>query len=107
MRAKPRRVVHYLTEGGADPFDDWLDGIADARTRHRIIVRVERAELGNLGDFHSVGDRVCEMVLDFGPGYRVYFGLDGDDLILLGGGDKGSQAADIRLAKERWEDYHA
>ena len=107
MDARPRTILHYLAEGGTDPFEEWLDSIRDGRTRHRIINRIERAESGNLGVFHSIGEGVSEMILDFGPGFRVYFGFDGDDVILLGGGDKDTQAGDIRTVKKRWEEYHA
>lgn len=107
MDARPRTILHYLAEDGTDPFEEWLDGIRDGRTRHRIINRIERAEIGNLGVFHSVGDGVNEMILDFGPGYRVYFGFDGDDVILLGGEDKRTQDGDIEAATRRWEDYGA
>jgi putative addiction module killer protein len=62
---------------------------------------------GNLGDCEPVGEGVSELRIDIGPGYRVYFGEDGDDVILLGGGDKSTQAADIKSAKERWRDYNA
>jgi putative addiction module killer protein len=60
-----------------------------------------------LGDWGSVGDGVFELIFDFGPGYRVYFGQDGDRIILLGGGTKRSQRKDIHDAQERWSDYNA
>lgn len=62
---------------------------------------------GNFGDVNSVGGGVHELVIDFGPGYRVYFGEDGDEVILLGGGNKSTQIADITKAKDRWSDYNA
>ena len=68
---------------------------------------MDRVELGNFGEWDSVGSGVCELKLDFGPGYRAYHGLDDDDVILLGGGSKKAQSSDIRKAIERWEEYNA
>ncbi len=80
----------------------------DARAKGRILARLLRLENGNFGDHKAVGEGVFELRIDCGPGYRVYFGLDGSEIVvLLGGGDKGSQEADIRAAKERWADYNA
>ncbi len=62
---------------------------------------------GNLGDWKPVGEGVSELKIDFGPGYRVYFGQDGDEVILLTGGAKGTQSADVAKAKEYWRDYNA
>lgn len=72
------------------------------------MTRLDRVERGNFGSHHSVGDGVTELVIDFGPGYRIYFGQDGKDLvILLIGGDKSSQRTDIKTAKEYWRSYNA
>jgi putative addiction module killer protein len=72
------------------------------------MVRLGRVELGNFGEHRGVGEGVFELVIDVGPGYRVYFGKDGKQLvILLIGGTKGSQAADIETAKKYWRDYNA
>ena len=70
-------------------------------------MRLNRVAQGNLGDCEPVGDGVYELKIDFGPGYRVYFGEDGDDVILLGGGAKNTQPSDIKKAKRRWSDYNA
>lgn len=81
-------------------FTVWLAGLRDARARSRIIKRIERAAMGNLGDVAPVGDGVSEMRIFYGPGYRVYFVQLGDKLtILLCGGDKSSQSKDIAAAK--------
>jgi len=70
--------------------------------------RLDRVEGGNLGVHRSVGDGVTELVIDFGPGYRIYFGQDGMELIvLLAGGEKKSQQADIERAKRYWRNYNA
>jgi putative addiction module killer protein len=77
----------------------WFSGLRDRRARARIDVRIRRLSLGNLGDVRSVGEGVCELRIDYGPGYRVYFVQGGQALvILLAGGDKGTQERDIRTA---------
>lgn len=78
---------------------EWLDGLRDIRARARIQVRIERLAAGNAGDVRPVGEGVSELRIDYGPGYRVYFTRRGRDVvILLAGGDKSSQAVDIRMA---------
>jgi len=80
-------------------FARWLDNLRDIRARARIQVRVERLTAGNAGDVKPVGEGVSELRIDYGPGYRVYFKKHGREVvILLAGGDKGSQAADIKTA---------
>ena len=80
-------------------FDHWLDGIKDTLTRKRLGVRLRKVALGNLGDVKPVGEGVWEMREFFGPGWRMYYIQQGDVLILmLGGGDKSSQSADIAAA---------
>jgi len=80
-------------------FAKWLDGLRDMRARARVQVRIERLGTGNVGDAKSVGEGVSEMRIDYGPGYRVYFIKRGSEVIvLLAGGDKRTQDADIRTA---------
>jgi putative addiction module killer protein len=82
-----------------EAFRDWLDGLRDVRTQARIAARLRLAEAGNLGDWRSVGGEVSEMRIDFGPGYRLYFARRQTVLIImLAGGDKSSQARDIKRA---------
>ena len=77
----------------------WLDGLRDVRARARVLVRVERLAGGNPGDVRPVGEGVSELRIDYGPGYRVYFRRQGRTVIvLLAGGDKRSQSADIKTA---------
>jgi len=77
-------------------FDYWLDGLKDRTTRLRLSRRLDKAQRGNLGDIKPVGDGVFEMREHFGPGWRMYYVQRGDILIvMLGGGDKSTQAADI------------
>ncbi len=80
-------------------FTKWLDGLRDIRARARVLARIERFSMGHAGDVKSVGEGVSEMRIDYGPGYRVYFGKRGRSLvILLAGGDKSSQRRDINTA---------
>jgi putative addiction module killer protein len=80
-------------------FAAWLDGLADVRARARVQARVERLAAGNPGDVNPVGQGVSELRIDYGPGYRVYFIRHGKTVIvLLAGGDKTTQAADIKTA---------
>jgi len=82
-------------------FDAWLSGLRDRQARVRIIARIERLGLGNPGDVKPVGAGISEMRLNYGPGYRVYYQRHGEVLIvLLAGGEKSTQAADIAKAKE-------
>ncbi len=82
-----------------DVFAEWLDGLADIRARARILVRIERLAEGNPGDVEPVGEGVSELRINYGPGYRVYYVQQGLSLIiLLAGGDKKTQAKDIKAA---------
>lgn len=99
------RLREYEDALGRSPFRGWLDSL-ELAARARVQARLLRAESGNLGDHKSLGGGVWELRLDFGPGYRVYFGWDGPGLvILLAGGDKGSQRRDIAKAREYWLEY--
>jgi putative addiction module killer protein len=81
-------------------FAAWIGALRDLRAVAKIDVRIGRLRLGNFGDMRPVGDSVSELRVDFGPGYRVYFTKVGDKIVvLLCGGDKGSQARDIEIAK--------
>jgi len=80
-------------------FVQWLDSLRDLRARARVQVRIERLAAGNPGDVEPVGEGVSELRINYGPGYRVYFKKHGQELILLlAGGDKSTQARDIRTA---------
>jgi putative addiction module killer protein len=108
MDAKPQAIRVYETKGGTRPFDAWLRKLRDSRARQRVRTRINRLRLGNFGDYQVVGDGVCELRIDCGPGYRVYYGRDGAEIvILLIGGDKRTQDRDIETAKEYWADYLA
>lgn len=89
------------------PFEEWLDNFKSKEDRERVYSRLLRLKQGNFGDCKSVGDGVFELRYFFGSGYRVYFGRDGDKLVLiLCGGDKSTQEKDIKKAKEYWRIYN-
>lgn len=91
----------YKTPEGKEPFTDWLKSFKDKTLKYRIITRIDRLETGSLGDYKAISNGVNELRLKFGSGYRVYFTIVGKQLIiLLCGGDKTSQASDIRKAKQ-------
>ncbi len=98
-------VREYLTGSGKSPFADWFDSL-HALAAAKVAVAIVRLEAGNFSNVKSVGSGVYEYRIDFGPGYRVYFGKDGDRLIiLLGGGSKKRQQRDIAEAIRLWAEY--
>lgn len=104
--AKPKKVLVYADHAGKEPFTDWLYGLKDSMGRKRILIRITRLEQGNYGDCEPVGEGVSELRMFFDSGYRVYFGEDADNIVvLLCGGDKSSQKKDIEQAKAYWQGY--
>ena len=98
-------LQEYLTATGKSPFGVWFNGL-NAQAAARVAVAVSRMERGNLSNIKGVGAGVMECRIDTGPGYRIYFGRDGDLLIiLLAGGTKRRQQKDIEAAQECWADY--
>ena len=98
-------VRQYLDRQGNSPFGAWFEGL-DETAAAKVTIAVTRLEQGNFSNVKGVGSGVLEYRIDFGPGYRIYFGKDGDCLvILLGGGSKKRQSADVSLAAVRWQDY--
>ena len=98
-------IKKLQTPQGDVPFDDWINRI-DMRAQARVASRLDRIERGNFGDHRSVGQGVMELRVDHGPGYRIYFGRDGlEVVILLGGGSKQRQRADIKQAQRNWKKY--
>ena len=91
------------TNNETDQFSEWFENLHDLKTKMRIAARVNRARVGNFGEYKVLDDGVCEMKIDFGPGYRVYYAQEGLHVyLLLVGGDKSSQTADIAKAKKMW-----
>jgi putative addiction module killer protein len=106
MEIQPREIKQYITEDGKIPFSEWLDSLKDRKARLKIKLRLDRVEQGNLGDFKAVGEGVFELRIDYGGGYRIYFGQVGLTIILLlCGGDKSSQNKDIQQAQKYWRNY--
>ena len=96
----------YVSRDGKRPFIDWLKKLRDQRARDRIHNQVDRLRLGNTGDFKPVGNGVFELRIHCGPGYRIYYGRTGGQIILLlCGGDKASQQQDVKRAMQYWNDY--
>ena len=108
MEVRPRRVEEYVREDGSCPYDEWFSGLTDLRAKAQIDKRIARLRLGLLGEWDNVGDGVIELIFkSTGPGYRIYCGPDGLDLvILLGGGVKSGQQSDIDRARKCWQDYN-
>jgi len=101
-----KKILHYQTATGKIPYREWFDAFKDKIVKARIRIRIDRAQEGNRGKHRVLGGGLVELKEDFGPGYRIYLGQDGDELIiLLCGGDKKTQDKDIRLAQEYWQDY--
>jgi putative addiction module killer protein len=99
------RILEYNGPDGHSPFRAWFDAL-DPVAAAKVTVAVMRMELGNLSNAKSVGLGVSEFKIDFGPGYRIYFGKDGSEIvILLGGGSKKRQQRDVAKAAARWADY--
>jgi len=98
-RIRATTVVRIIEIRKTSLFAQWLDDLRDVRARARIQARIERLAAGNAGDVEPVGEGVSELRIDYGPGYRVYFKRRGRELIfLLAGGDKSTQAKDIKAA---------
>ena len=99
-------IIHYLSDTGRDLYQDWLDRLKDRTAQARITMRINRMAVGAFGACKPIRDGVWELRLDHGPGYRVYYAQSGKRLILLLlGGDKRNQQADIEKAIECWHDY--
>lgn len=99
-------IRHYVSRAGKDIFDDWFRGLADLRAQAKIAVRINRLAAGNFGDSKSLRGGVSELRIDWGPGYRVYYALIRETgALLLCGGDKRKQAADIERAIKYFQDY--
>lgn len=105
MEAIPRELLICKADDGREPFTNWFwNGITPV-ARGRIRAHLDRLEDGNFSNVEPVGEGVSELKMDFGPGYRAYFGQKGKEVHLITGGDKSSQDADIAFAKEFWRKH--
>jgi putative addiction module killer protein len=106
MGERERSVTLLETESGICPFDRWYQGIKDKRARASIASKITLLQDTTYNNYKSVGEGVHELRIFLGPGYRVYFGFVGNEIVvLLAGGDKNSQEDDIRKAKGLWKEY--
>jgi putative addiction module killer protein len=101
-------IREYVMPSGKVPFVEWIGKLRDREARIKIRIRLDRILSGNYGDFKSLGHDLYEMRIHYGPGYRVYYGKEDNRLILLlCGGNKSTQRADIRLANRYWQNYRS
>jgi putative addiction module killer protein len=99
-------IRHFLTRRDIDVFGDWLERLRDTKALIAIDRRVARTQIGNFGDHKFCRDGVWELRIDVGQGYRLYYGLAGAKIVLLlCGGDKRTQSADIRRARLYWQEW--
>jgi len=99
-------IRHYVNRARKDVFDEWLSELADARAQAKIASRINRLAAGNFGGCKALRDGVRELQVDWGPGYRIYYAMIGKTcLLLLCGGDKRRQSADINRAIDYFKDY--
>lgn len=99
------RIVEYIDENGKSPFEIWFNRLKSQKAA-KVATSLYRMEQNNFSNVKGVGEGVFERKINFGPGYRVYFGKDGSTIVvLLCGGTKKQQSKDIVAAKERWKNY--
>jgi len=99
-------IRHYVSRAGKDIFDEWLTELADVRAQAKVATRINRLAAGNFGDCKALRQGLYELRIDWGPGYRVYFTMNGRAcVLLLCGGDKRKQSSDIERALECLKDY--
>lgn len=102
----PKTIIVYADENDNEPYSDWFNSLKDTKGKSRIDARLQRLAAGLYGDCEPVGEGISELRMFFGPGYRVYFGEDdGNIVVLLCGGDKNTQDRDIKTAKKYWKEY--
>lgn len=103
-----KKTREYLTPEGKSPYSEWIQSLRDIKAKLKITRATHNMGLGNFGDSKGVGEGVMERRLTHGPGFRIYYALDGDEIVLLlTGGDKSRQSKDIKKAKSYWADYQA
>lgn len=106
MEVTPKVLQIFRSKNGSQPFTEWFERLRDQRAKQKILARLARVRAGNLGNVNTLGEGVHELKIDFGPGYRIYFGQQGTEIvILLCGGDKKTQDSDIKQAKAYWDEF--
>jgi len=104
LQSNPKEILICQRKDGSEPFIEWLNSL-DPMSRARVRNRLDHVEDGNLGAHKSVGKGITELVLDFGPGYRIYIGQTGNEVHLISGGSKRTQQRDIRAAQTFWSQH--
>ena len=106
MQIHPKEILTYTTPNGRSPYRQWYTRIKDEKAQIAISNRIARLRTGNFGDFKRLGPNLYELRIHYGPGYRVYFGVFQNDIvILLCGGTKRAQQRDITRAQNYWNDF--
>ena len=106
MHRMANSILEFMDEQGNSPYATWLSSLRDARARAKIIIQVDRMELGLFGDVEPIGDGLSELRIHYGPGYRVYYGKEEQHVyLLLCGGHKSTQPRDIKRAKAYWQKH--
>jgi putative addiction module killer protein len=106
LTVRVRRAESFKTRTGKRPFKEWMTRLKDTVGHARILARIRRAERGHFGACRDLRGGLFEMKENYGPGYRIYFGLEGDEIILLLiGGRKGTQDRDMEKARTHWEEH--
>ena len=106
METTLKIMQEYIARDGKNHFREWFDSLKDIKAQVKIDIRISRLRLGNFGDAKRVGPGVYELRIHFGPGYRVYYGLEGNKIVLLlCGGDKSTQKKDVQKAVAHWKEY--
>lgn len=106
MQIRPREILSYTTPSGRNRYRQWYTRIKDEKARIAISNRIARLQAGNFGDFKRLSKNLYELRIPYGPGYRVYFGIyQNDIIILLCGGTKSTQQRDITRAQNYWNDF--
>lgn len=106
MKTTAYLIEYYQKDNGDVPFREWLHALRDSQAVERIRARLARVRAGNFGNVKALGDGVAELKIDHGPGYRIYYAMNGKTVVLLLiGGDKSTQRRDIETAKHYWQDF--
>jgi len=106
MSRMTNTIIEYTDEKGRSPYAQWLGKLKDPRAKAKIIMQVDKMELGLFGDVEPIGEGLSELRIHYGPGYRVYYAKEDRQVyLLLCGGDKSTQSKDIRNAKAYWKDH--
>ena len=106
MASMINTINEYIDAQGDSPYEGWLSGLRDAKAKAKVMIQVDKMELGLFGDVEPVGEGISETKIHYGKGYRVYFVKEGQQVyLLLCGGDKSTQAKDIKKAKAYWKDH--